>query len=418
MPTGPRRTRAVLNVLAVHFTSPVFTAALELWVAARTDRALLAAVAPLEQEVGRETHRLTVEALGADERTAGVRELMQATLDLVRGLGLANTITDDARRRGRILDQWARTLDGALGGIRVSDLLDGVLADLRAESDQLWAAVSGLDDAGWRTPTPAEGWDVATQIAHLTWTDEVAVLAATDQAAWDAVVTDALADPDGYVDTAARAIAALVPQALLARWGAAREALTTTLRDYPARRADAVVRTADVAGLDGDGAPHGDLGARPRRRRRPRRHPEPTDRMRHVAHLGVRTRDFSFVAHGWTRPPEEFRVADGPVGRAWSWGPARRRQRCAARRSTSACWSPSAPTAPTPTSRPPVPTPTAGSTSPRLRRPAGHRGGRPRSSALSIGNCSGFYGDRLSAMREMLDRRRRSTCSPATTSPS
>ena len=104
----------MLTVLADHFTSPVFTAALELWVAARTDPALLAAVAPLEQEVGRETHRLTVEALGADETSDGVRELVQATLDLVRGLGLANTITDDARRRGRILDQWARTLDAAL----------------------------------------------------------------------------------------------------------------------------------------------------------------------------------------------------------------------------------------------------------------------------------------------------------------
>ncbi|GAB3243444.1 TetR/AcrR family transcriptional regulator [Nocardioides dilutus] len=115
LPTGARRTRAVLQMLGDHFTSPVFTAALELWVAARTDETLLAAVAPLEQRVGREVHRLTVELLGADESTPGVRELVQATLDLVRGLGLAGTISDDARRRGRILDQWARTLDSALG---------------------------------------------------------------------------------------------------------------------------------------------------------------------------------------------------------------------------------------------------------------------------------------------------------------
>ncbi|MGY2701056.1 MULTISPECIES: TetR/AcrR family transcriptional regulator [unclassified Nocardioides] len=114
VPEGPRHTRAVLQVLADHFTSPVFTAALELWVAARTDEALLAAVAPLEQRVGRETHRLTVELLGADESVAGTRELVQATLDLVRGLGLANTITDDARRRGRILDRWADVLEQEL----------------------------------------------------------------------------------------------------------------------------------------------------------------------------------------------------------------------------------------------------------------------------------------------------------------
>jgi hypothetical protein len=101
-------------MLADHFTGAVFTAALELWVAARTDETLLAAVAPLEQRVGRDTHRLTIELLGADESVPGTRELVQATLDLVRGLGLADTITDDARRRGRILDRWAGVLDDHL----------------------------------------------------------------------------------------------------------------------------------------------------------------------------------------------------------------------------------------------------------------------------------------------------------------
>ena len=114
LPTGRRRTRAVLEMLAEHFTSPVFTAALELWVAARTDANLLASLAPLEQRIGRETHRRTVELLGVDEKQPGVRELVQATLDLVRGLGLANTISDDAARRKRILDQWARTLDAQI----------------------------------------------------------------------------------------------------------------------------------------------------------------------------------------------------------------------------------------------------------------------------------------------------------------
>ncbi len=114
LPSGRRRTRAVLGMLADHFTSPVFTAALELWVAARTDPTLMAALAPLEQRIGRETHRRTVELLGVDENRPGVRELVQATLDLVRGLGLANTITDDAARRERILDEWARTLDDRL----------------------------------------------------------------------------------------------------------------------------------------------------------------------------------------------------------------------------------------------------------------------------------------------------------------
>jgi AcrR family transcriptional regulator len=108
------RLRRVLRLLGEHFSSPVFTAALELWVAARTDEVLLAAVGPLELRVGREVHRLTVEALGADESKPGVRELVQATLDLVRGLGLANTISDDAARRRRILNRWADVLDREL----------------------------------------------------------------------------------------------------------------------------------------------------------------------------------------------------------------------------------------------------------------------------------------------------------------
>ena len=111
---GGARGAHVLEMLGDHFASPVFAAALELWVAARTDEALLAAVAPLEQRVGREAHRLTVAALGADESRPGVRELVQATLDLVRGLGLASTITDDSARRRRILREWADVLDKEL----------------------------------------------------------------------------------------------------------------------------------------------------------------------------------------------------------------------------------------------------------------------------------------------------------------
>jgi hypothetical protein len=108
----------VLDVLAGHFTSPVFAAALELWVAARTDPALREAVGPLEQRIGRETHRYAVDLLGADESRPGTRELVQATLDLTRGLGLADTLTDDAVRRARILDQWALVLDAHLDGGR------------------------------------------------------------------------------------------------------------------------------------------------------------------------------------------------------------------------------------------------------------------------------------------------------------
>jgi AcrR family transcriptional regulator len=111
LPFGEGRTRAVLGAMAEYVISPFFTAALELWVAARSDAQLLEEVGPLEIETGRALHAIAVELLGVDETRPGVRELVQATLDLLRGLGLANTLGDDTRRRNRILDQWAQSLD-------------------------------------------------------------------------------------------------------------------------------------------------------------------------------------------------------------------------------------------------------------------------------------------------------------------
>ena len=111
---GPGRTAAVLDMLADLHTGPLFRAMLELWVAARTDDALRAAVVPLEAEVGRETHRLTVELLGADESRPGVRAAIQQTLDLVRGLGVSGLLSEDSVRRRHVLADWAEHLDTRL----------------------------------------------------------------------------------------------------------------------------------------------------------------------------------------------------------------------------------------------------------------------------------------------------------------
>jgi uncharacterized protein (TIGR03084 family) len=47
-----------------------------------------------------------------------------------------------------------------------------------------------------------------------------------------------------------------------------------------------------------------------------------TPRLRAVAHLGVRTRDFAFGVHGQAPPAEPFRVElTGPDGEPWTWGP-------------------------------------------------------------------------------------------------
>ncbi|WP_445526742.1 TetR/AcrR family transcriptional regulator [Streptomyces cyslabdanicus] len=107
--------RAVVAALVDLYTGPLFRAALHLWVAASDEAQLRPRVTELEARVGRETHRIAVELLGADESRPGTRETVQGFLDMARGLGLANLLTDDTARRERVVAQWAVLLEDALG---------------------------------------------------------------------------------------------------------------------------------------------------------------------------------------------------------------------------------------------------------------------------------------------------------------
>jgi uncharacterized protein (TIGR03084 family) len=205
------------------------------------------------------------------------------------------------------------------------DVLSTVLADLAAEGKQLETLVAGLDEAGWRTPTPAAGWDVATQVGHLAWTDEVAILAARadtpeGKAAWDEVVLAAIADPEGFVDASSLGVGR--DPHLLDRWRESRDTLAAALVEVPyghklpwfgppmsptsmatARFMETWAHSLDV---------HEALGVEP----------EDTGRIRHVAHLGVRTRGFAFATRGLEAPAAEFRIdLVAPDGDVWSWGP-------------------------------------------------------------------------------------------------
>ncbi|MFJ8163597.1 TetR/AcrR family transcriptional regulator [Streptomyces sp. NPDC096136] len=113
--SAPAPRPAVVEALVDLYTGALFRAALQLWVAASNEEQLRPQVTELEARVGRETHRIAVELLGADESVAGVRETVQGLLDMARGLGLANVLTDDTARRDRVVAQWSRILDAALG---------------------------------------------------------------------------------------------------------------------------------------------------------------------------------------------------------------------------------------------------------------------------------------------------------------
>ena len=108
---GDDRTRDVVGLLVRLYTGPLFRAALQVWAAAAASEQLRDLVLPLEARLGREAHKAAIKLLGADESRPGVHEAVQATLDLARGLGLADTLADDSRRRDRIIAQWAAMLD-------------------------------------------------------------------------------------------------------------------------------------------------------------------------------------------------------------------------------------------------------------------------------------------------------------------
>jgi uncharacterized protein (TIGR03084 family) len=202
--------------------------------------------------------------------------------------------------------------------------LEEVLADLRAEGEQLDALVAPLPDdaSGWRAPTPAAGWDVAHQVAHLAWTDEGAVAAATDKDAWDALVLAALDDPDGFVDAEAARAAAAPAADLLERWRTGRARLASTLAALPAGAripwyGPPMSATSMATARFMETWAHGRDVADALGVRLPRE-----DRVRHVVHLGVRTRDFAYRNRGLEPPAEEFRVElTLPGGAVVAYGP-------------------------------------------------------------------------------------------------
>jgi uncharacterized protein (TIGR03084 family) len=203
-----------------------------------------------------------------------------------------------------------------------------IVADLRTESDELDALVAPLPDERWREPTPAPGWTIAHQIGHLLWTDRVALTAITDAGGFAELLRAASVNPSGFVDAGADEFAALPPTQLLEDWRCTRTRLHDALLTVPQGRklpwfgppmSAASMATARLMETWAHGLDIADtLGVRK----------PPTARLRSIAHLGVRTRDYAFTINGLTPPAEPFRIElRAPDGSTWSWGPANATQR-------------------------------------------------------------------------------------------
>jgi len=194
--------------------------------------------------------------------------------------------------------------------------MSGLTDDLAAESAVLRALLVPLDEAGWRQLTPAAGWSLLDQVTHLAWFDEAAVRSAVTPEAFAA--EQANPDPDGvaaaYRDRSGAEVLAWFDEArfrLLTTFRALDPALRVPWYGPPMSAASAL--TARIMETWAHGQDVADtLGAAR----------EPTARLRHVAHIGIGARAYSYVANGRDAPTAPIRVElAAPDGGTWTWGP-------------------------------------------------------------------------------------------------
>jgi uncharacterized protein (TIGR03084 family) len=203
----------------------------------------------------------------------------------------------------------------------MSEVLEGVLADLTAETEQLESWVTPIESVDWTTVTTPEGWTVSHQIAHLAWTDRASLTAIGGGAPFDELINLAMNDPAGFIDVETEEWSKLPPAEQLPRWQQGRAALVAALRAVPAGEkipwfgppmsptSMATARFMETWGHGHDVAEG--LG---------RTYPQ-NDRCKHVCHIGVRARANAYAMRGEQDPGTDIRVElIAPSGALWTWG--------------------------------------------------------------------------------------------------
>ena len=197
-----------------------------------------------------------------------------------------------------------------------------ICTDLAIEYEQLDAIVAALDESGWNAMTPAEGWTVKDQIRHLAYYDERAKLAVSEPEAFGQHLADITRDPEGHRETLEKVGKELAVAELLNWWRQERRALL-----------DALILLTRKARLRWYGPPMSALSFATARLMEIWAHGQdvadalgivrvPTDRLRHIAHLGVATFGWSFTNRRMKVPESPVRVEiTSPAGELWTWGP-------------------------------------------------------------------------------------------------
>lgn len=102
LPLGDDKITEGIDVLWEKYSGTLSTAAVELWVAARTDPELKAALLPVDRELG----HATLERYRATGEMADTLVLL--TVNLTRGLALDAMLGGDPARRENLLAEWKR----------------------------------------------------------------------------------------------------------------------------------------------------------------------------------------------------------------------------------------------------------------------------------------------------------------------
>jgi uncharacterized protein (TIGR03084 family) len=201
-------------------------------------------------------------------------------------------------------------------------LIEGLAADLAAETRDLAAVLAGLGDADWDAPTPAAGWSVRDQVTHLAYFDDAAALSLRDPEAFRRQVAKEIAeDGTGFPDKVAERDRRLSGAQCLAWFSRSRDALLAAyLAADPGARLpwygpEMGIPSSITARLMETWAHGQDI------RDAVGIATVATPRLRHIADLGVRTLGFSFMQRGLAVPDEPVLVSlTGPDGESWTWG--------------------------------------------------------------------------------------------------
>ena len=200
--------------------------------------------------------------------------------------------------------------------------MEQICNDLAMEQQELDAVVATLDETGWETMTPAEGWDIREQIRHLAYYENRARLAASNPEDFKLWFDEMLQDPSTMIRLAETTGKDLTAGETLKWWREERRALLEILVKMDRKQRlqwygpDLSAMSFATARLMETWAHGQDIVDALAIRRRP------TDRLRHIAHLGVSTFGWSYINRNLEVPDTPVRVElTGPSGDMWSWGP-------------------------------------------------------------------------------------------------